>query len=614
MYLRLGCFLLLALFAVSGCVQEDVERMRPLGDISLRVGFEVLPEEVESKSSLSVSETGINDIALFVYEKGIMVSSYYSKTASSISLKLRSGRAYTVYAVANAGDIQMPVNENEVENFRLQIPDMKMITHTGMPMAGSRSFELGTAPLKVRILIRRAIARIRFSADTSSLPGFRITSVRLMNVPSDIALFSYGSMAFRVMDGDYATPLDIDAVNSGGSADLYMLENCQGVLLPDNKDPWAKIPENLPASIRDLCTYIEVKAVLDGSLGVEGPVVYRFYLGRDLTSDFSIGRNTENNVKLVTTAAGLDSVSWRIDTSGLKILPVPVILASSGGYVYSTDKNGILNTMIISPHTWNEVKYLGGKYIAVGDDGATAVSDDGVRWTYRCVEFIPWYDVAYGMGRYVLAGGYHRPVSSMPDSPYRYFGCVATSEDAELWTVSEEGDCSWTSVVFGVNGFLMSGETVEWDTSLSDWYLSSSPDGKVWSSYNYGSRQYMSLYAYDNEYIALSLGNYIYSEDGKVWSENHYGEFENIVDIAWDGKRKYVAVGTFGAMAFSSDCRNWEKAEAPDGGRWTSVDYANGRFVAAGYNGAVAYSADGRKWHMLDLGITRDIYSVCVKR
>ena len=93
---------------------------------------------------------------------------------------------------------------------------------------------------------------------------------------------------------------------------FYALENRQGVLLPDNDDPWNKTPLSLDEKA-DLCTYLEVNCRLDGSGLCVGDVVYRLYLGQDNCTDFNIYRNSVLEVSLYLTVDGMkEAISWRV--------------------------------------------------------------------------------------------------------------------------------------------------------------------------------------------------------------------------------------------------------------------------------------------------------------
>ena len=78
-----------------------------------------------------------------------------------------------------------------------------------------------------------------------------VTSVRLNQCASVVRPFKDARGAgsrvedpSEIIPGDSATQTDLAELNEGGRVTFYTLENCQGVLLPENKSSAAKIPES----------------------------------------------------------------------------------------------------------------------------------------------------------------------------------------------------------------------------------------------------------------------------------------------------------------------------------------------------------------------------------
>lgn len=68
-----------------------------------------------------------------------------------------------------------------------------------------------------------------------------------------------------------------------------------------------------------------------------------------------------------------------------------------------------------------------------------------------------------------------------------------------------------------------------------------------------------------------------------------------------EGKDIFVAVGTEGAIAYSDNGENWERATVGTES-WRGIAFGNGKFVAVGENGAVACSSDGKSWAVTNYG------------
>lgn len=84
-----------------------------------------------------------------------------------------------------------------------------------------------------------------------------------------------------------------------------------GRLLPNNTDPWGKVPSKL-GSDAARCTYLSIYG--DWRMAMtEGTLDYNLYLGQDATSDFSIVRNTASEIVIELTSDGafLQS-SWKV--------------------------------------------------------------------------------------------------------------------------------------------------------------------------------------------------------------------------------------------------------------------------------------------------------------
>ena len=101
---------------------------------------------------------------------------------------------------------------------------------------------------------------------------------------------------------------------------FYVPENVQGNLLPENDDPFGKVYEEISdiggQSYSDLCTYLEFNARRENTQGYSGDVMYRYYLGADNTSDFSLVRNKRYDVTLDFTEDGFFAESWKVTRGG----------------------------------------------------------------------------------------------------------------------------------------------------------------------------------------------------------------------------------------------------------------------------------------------------------
>ena len=279
-------------------------------------------DSIETKSSISASETAVTNLNLFVYYDGKLETSSYIESPTSFSMSLVKGRTYNMYALANMGKISAPVTEEQMTGFQYSISkatDIKL----AFPMCWSLEEQTigGTTP-RISIGLERMVSRINFSIDSSELEDFTVTAVRLRQAALKMYPFfdngSEGSRASNlseVGDGDWASSSDLTKLNAGQKIWFYALENCQGVLLPGNKSAESKIPSEIPYG-SELCTYLEMTASYSGEYeGVpvsSDNVVYRFYIGNDNCSDFNVRRNNSVDISLTVTRERIFDESWRV--------------------------------------------------------------------------------------------------------------------------------------------------------------------------------------------------------------------------------------------------------------------------------------------------------------
>ena len=271
-----------------------------------------------TKSSIAASETTVKDINIYAYSSGRLEKAAYFESRQSFVLTLAKGRAYNLYALSNMGRLTPPDLEEEMLRTKFSMGPMSYISG-GFPMSWSQSgFTIHEGAPRVDIPLVRLVSKISFSLDKSALKDFRVTTVRLCQSASRVYPFEDESRAespSEVINGDYASPDDLNAINSGEGIVFYAYENCQGVLLPGNPYADSKIPINIPSNSR-LCTYLEITASFSGQYdGVavsSDNVKYRFYLGADNCSDFNVKRNTDIKINLKVTEDRIFDESWRV--------------------------------------------------------------------------------------------------------------------------------------------------------------------------------------------------------------------------------------------------------------------------------------------------------------
>ena len=271
-----------------------------------------------TRSSITVSDTKVADINIYAYYDGMLEASVYEKSPQSVSLSLMNGRKYNLYALSNMGEVEGPISEDELIAMDYSIKAISDM-FSGLPMSWSqKDFTVSGSSPKASVTLERLVSRIRFSIDKSALDGLSMTAVQLKQGALRATPFISGSKAAstsEVGDGDYATSSDITSLNSGNTVTFYALENCQGVLLPNNKEASSKVPEEI-ADKSARCTYLEMTASFSGKYeGVDvssDNVKYRFYLGEDNCTDFNVIRNKDVKINLKVTEDRIFDESWRV--------------------------------------------------------------------------------------------------------------------------------------------------------------------------------------------------------------------------------------------------------------------------------------------------------------
>ena len=605
-------YMLLPLLILGGCSEKNaVMESGSVSGAETCVSFRIMSPPASSRSMVTADEDRIENLNVYVYGDGVLEGELYADGDSPGTLRLMSGRSYRFYTLANVGKVSAPLKESDIKGYRHRLADLSDIADGGLPMASVNETVVSGKETVVNVELVRLVAKVYFRLESGDVPGLEVKSIRLVNSPSDMTPFSESSAAESVMSGDYASPSDIKAVNSGESAYFYMLENCQGVLLPDNDDQWQKVPDMLPDPKAGLCTYMEVTAILDGTSGMTGPVTYRFYLGQDSTSDFNIYRNTENTVTLVTSMDGLEKFSWRIDTSSLISNFVPVVVVGANGLIAYTDRFGrtIRKTVGQANRSWNAVAYGNGKYIAVGTKGGyiappspgnIAVSSDLSNWTAKPVVSynMTYHDIYYGRGTFFALGTVTFPNAYLD-----------LSQDGQQWRVVIPKSGSCTCITYGKE-FVLLGPKGS---------ISVSPDGEAWFNLTDGTKDFLDVCYGNGIYVCLrSSTDKTYGSIG--YSEYPKNKFTYIATggiiyrcIAY-GNGKFVAVGNNGKVACSSDGIVWEHSSAPELSGFQPMDicFGNSRFVAVGNNGKLFYSVNGTGWIQQETGIEENLYGVCV--
>ena len=319
-----------AVFALASCIDapellETVTDSCQDGSYPITVEVEepelIGPGSAGTRSSYSVEQlTKISDMNIFIYHQGKLLSDYckYITDLSSVSLTLPADKdGFDIYLFGNVGRMTAPENEYEVTGLRYVAPSYSDFLTKGFPVANV--YENYTKNSQQNLKVKRLIGQYNITLDPSATEAkYTVTGLRIYNPALDVYPFSYDTKAtafgysLNERVGDSLTESDLAKLNSGGTVSLYFIENLQGVLLPGNTDRSKKIPSQI-STRANFCTYIELTVDVETAGAKYRDGKYRFYLGADETTDFSIRRNTIYNATIDFTQNMVFEEEWRID-------------------------------------------------------------------------------------------------------------------------------------------------------------------------------------------------------------------------------------------------------------------------------------------------------------
>lgn len=285
-----------------------------------------------TKSSMPVSEDEIHDINIYAYRGGMLEAEAYGDGAD-ILLELFPDKEYTIYALANVGEVHAPAAESQLGQIRIEPDRMAMCCREG------RTKTFTSTDRSLSLELSRLYAKYVLDLDDALKNcSYTVTSVEVVNQADSVFPFSGASVASGTSEGDHASADDLARINSGETVYFYVLENCQGVLLPGNTDPWEKCPSNLPADKRNLCTYLHIEGTWETD-GAVADMSINLMLGADNCTDFNVVRNTAVSITLSLEDSGTLKSNWRVildsleDERNLSFTSSEAIVMQEGGWV-----------------------------------------------------------------------------------------------------------------------------------------------------------------------------------------------------------------------------------------------------------------------------------------
>lgn len=345
--------LIVIVFFVSCQTFNDVahETDSTLVKVDIGLGF---CGDVDVKSVLPevTIETKITDVTLASYgpDGRIVNVLHHSDPGRGVAVYMNKACPNNIYALVNMGDMTkaFPDSESDVAKMSYIVPSYDDVAVRGIPMCAalkSCQYEKGKM---IQLPLERLFAKLNVRLLHSSLDGKSESEIYAYNLCNKSIYLRQanrvlrpfapeGSVAENLSDildvSDYNPDLRDNSAYEGSlnesdfgpgvgyvldtTITLYVPENIQGVLLPGNTDPFAKVEGRISdidgKSFAELCTYVEFNANKPNrGDGYGGDITYKCYLGEDNVSDFSIRRNAKYDLVLDFTDEGFYLNSWKV--------------------------------------------------------------------------------------------------------------------------------------------------------------------------------------------------------------------------------------------------------------------------------------------------------------
>lgn len=262
-----------------------------------------------------------------------------------------------------------------------------------------------------------------------------------------------------------------------------------------------------------------------------------------------------------------------------KFVVLKYIAVGASGYIISPSK-----TQQVGTNNWNAVAYGNGKYVVAGQSGYTAYSHDGENWTPIKAGSPGYIMIIYTNGKFIALGG------------SGYNGELVHSEDGINWTFVNSpmgNNGSMKSIAYGNGKYCLVGNNGQMYTSndLKSWRKVSNYNVEriSWNSIAYGNGKFVAIGSFSSGEITI-----MDSEDGINWTFiTGYASGSKIIFE----NNNFVIFNPSPDICYSIDGNEWNKsivAQSPF--NIIDISYANGKFVALGKNKSVAFSENLIDW------------------
>lgn len=314
---RIAAAIFVAMMMASGCEREPAETQVNGSECAGTVTLDVIPVPMSPSSVRSaVSDAlddamAISDLNVMAYDsKGLLHAGGYFGPDEEISLEVAENETFTIYALANVGRIEPPLESAELESIRFRVSSPEQIVSSGhIPMSGVSSPVSASSGKQVRILMTRSVAEVSLGFSHDADLEIVLDEVRFEGVAMDMAPFSASSEPERRGMGDFSTGDDTGKLMAEESVAFYLLEDMSS---SNDLPPYQNVPvsSELPDGVPLMC----VRGRVVNSAGLKTADV-----DYTLPLDWKIRRNLRYGIEFKATADGIYEDSYRVEVSGAEL-------------------------------------------------------------------------------------------------------------------------------------------------------------------------------------------------------------------------------------------------------------------------------------------------------
>ena len=378
--------MMILLFVLYSCINEPEEKRADSYQCMMEIRLSVSGDELCSSTRSILPEgtidTRLTDVTLASYDsQGRLVNAiYYDDIDAPIVMPISKNMPIDIYAVANMGDMskRFPVDESEVSGMTYVLGSYVEVVLDGIPMCGVSRDCIYKGNETVNVDLERLFAKVNVRILHTELEGsepggsvaktlanksiyLRQANRRMMPFAATGSraettgdLLSISDFNSNLADLDKFTgQLDEDELEVGlayiqdTTIVLYVPENAQGCLLPENNDPFYKVAGSISGidgkPYDKLCTYVEFNAAKPNKGdGYYGDLTYRCYLGENNVSDFSVRRNSTYELTMTFTDAGFVLDNWKVVRGGNWVDTRTLYFVDEPYYVYPGETVNVL--------------------------------------------------------------------------------------------------------------------------------------------------------------------------------------------------------------------------------------------------------------------------------